>query len=70
MKIPIVEKRALDLYTLKKYVIKQGGMELVNSENRWANVAREMGFNPNNSSKVGNILKAHYERQRWKRDFF
>ena len=70
LKIPIVEKRALDLYTLKKYVLKQGGMEKVNSENSWATVAREMGFNPNNSAKIGNILKAHYERILFPLDVF
>merc|ERR1712106_699225 len=62
LKIPIVEKRALDLYTLKKYVNKDGGLEVVNNEKRWSKVAFEMGYNPQNSSKIGSVLKNHYER--------
>ena len=61
LKIPLVEKRALDLYTLKKYVKKEGGMELVTQENRWQKVANEMGYNPK-SPNVASLLKAHYER--------
>merc|ERR1739838_113619 len=61
LKIPLVEKRALDLYTLKKYVKNQGGMEVVTQEKKWQKVATEMGFNPNNKN-ISNLLKAHYER--------
>ena len=52
LKIPIVEKRALDLFTLKKYVSKEGGLEIVNNEKRWGKVAAELGFNPLNATKI------------------
>lgn len=61
LKIPLVEKRALDLYTLKKYVKNEGGMEVVTTEKKWQRVANEMGFNPQNKN-ISNLLKAHYER--------
>merc|ERR1711936_686924 len=50
LKIPLVEKRALDLYTLRKYVKKEGGMEQVTAESKWPKVATEMGFNPQNKN--------------------
>ena len=61
LKIPLVEKRALDLYTLRKYVKNQGGMEVVTQEKKWQKVANEMGFNPQNKN-IASLLKAHYER--------
>ena len=61
LKIPLVEKRALDLYTLKCYVKKEGGMEAVTAEKKWPKVAHDMGFNPQNKN-IANLLKAHYER--------
>ena len=70
LKIPIVEKRALDLFTLKKYVKKDGGFEMVNKDKRWSNVAAEMGYNPNNCGKIGSLLKAHYERILYPLDIF
>ena len=61
LKIPLVEKRALDLYTLKNYVKKEGGMEVVTAEKKWPKVAQDMGYNPQNKN-IANLLKAHYER--------
>ena len=61
LKIPLVERRALDLYTLKKYVRKEGGMEKVNEEKKWTKVAQDMGYLMTNKN-IGNLLKAHYER--------
>ena len=34
LKIPLVEKRALDLFTLKKYVQREGGMEKVSTRKK------------------------------------
>ena len=34
LKIPLVEKRALDLFTLKKYVLREGGMDKVRQKKR------------------------------------
>jgi hypothetical protein len=70
LQIPIVEKRALDLFTLKKYVLKAGGMEKVNAEKKWAAVAVDIGYNPLNSVKIGALLKSHYERILYPLDVF
>ena len=69
LKIPLVEKRALDLYTLKKYVKNEGGMEIVTSDKKWQKVATDMGFNPMNKN-IANLLKAHYERILYPLDVF
>lgn len=61
LKIPLVEKRALDLYTLKKYVKLEGGMEVVSAEKKWQKVATDMGYSSQNKN-IANLLKAHYER--------
>ena len=70
LEIPIVEKRALDLFTLKKYVLKAGGLDKVNTEKKWASVAVEIGYNPLNSVKIGALLKSHYERILYPLDVF
>ena len=41
LKIPIVEKKALDLFTLKKFVNRLGGMEAVNAERMWGKIAQQ-----------------------------
>jgi hypothetical protein len=35
-----VEKRALDLFTLKKYVLKSGGLEMVNEEKKYCSAVQ------------------------------
>merc|ERR1719469_146599 len=45
-------------------------MELVNLNKHWAKVAAEMGYNPMNSTKIGNILRSHYERILFPLDIF
>jgi hypothetical protein len=62
LKIPLVERRALDLFTLKKYVCQEGGMEKVNADKKWTKVATDMGFAVTTNKNVGAVLKAHYER--------
>ena len=62
LKIPIVEKRALDLFTLRKHVQKHGGFKVVTTERKWDNVATDIGYNPVHSAAIGGQLKGHYER--------
>ena len=69
LKIPLVEKRALDLYTLKRYVIKAGGFAKLTEEKRWQKVATDMGYSAGNKN-IGNILKVHYERILYPLDIF
>ena len=70
LKIPIVEKQALDLFTLRKYVQRNGGLEVVNEGNKWDKVAADIGYNPLHVARVGNKLKGHYERILYPLDVF
>ncbi|XP_022915569.1 lysine-specific demethylase 5 [Onthophagus taurus] len=60
LKIPMVEKRALDLYTLHRIVHSEGGFNSVTKDRKWSKVASMMGY-PQGKS-IGAILKTHYER--------
>uniref|UniRef100_A0A1B0AWY0 [histone H3]-trimethyl-L-lysine(4) demethylase n=1 Tax=Glossina palpalis gambiensis TaxID=67801 RepID=A0A1B0AWY0_9MUSC len=60
LKIPMVERKALDLYTLHRIVQEEGGMEQTTRERKWAKVANRMSYP--SSKSVGATLKAHYER--------
>ncbi len=60
----------MDLFTLKKYVLKAGGLEKVNGEKKWPSVAIDIGYNPLNSVKIGALLKSHYERILYPLDVF
>ncbi|XP_076035943.1 lysine demethylase 5 isoform X2 [Oratosquilla oratoria] len=60
LKIPVVERKALDLYSLHKHVQLEGGHEHVTKERRWNRIANKIGF-PSNKN-LGALLKSHYER--------
>ncbi|XP_065085510.1 lysine-specific demethylase 5 [Ochlerotatus camptorhynchus] len=60
LKIPMVERKPLDLYTLHKVVNEEGGIEVVTKERKWSRVACRMGYQQ--GKNVGTNLKAHYER--------
>lgn len=60
MKIPVLEQRAVDLYSLYKIVEFEGGYTKVCSEKRWSKVASRMGYVYEKNS--GTVLKGHYER--------
>ncbi|CAD7094087.1 unnamed protein product [Hermetia illucens] len=60
LKIPMVERKALDLYTLHRVVQEEGGMEQTTRERKWSKVAQRMGYPAGKG--VGTILKGHYER--------
>ncbi|KAL7304867.1 hypothetical protein TKK_0002673 [Trichogramma kaykai] len=68
LKIPLVERKALDLYSLHRIVTDEGGIETVTKERRWAKIANKMGY-PSGRS-VGSILKNHYERILYPFDVF
>lgn len=68
LKIPNVERKALDLYTLHKIVKEEGGMEMVTKERRWAKIASRMGY-PHGRS-IGSLLRQHYERILYPYDIF
>ena len=70
LRIPMVEEQALDLFTLRKYVQKNGGLEVVNEEKKWEKVSADIGYNPLHAARIGNKLKDHYERILFPLDLF
>ncbi|XP_046896383.1 lysine-specific demethylase 5C isoform X1 [Hypomesus transpacificus] len=60
LKIPNIERRILDLFSLSKIVIEEGGFETVSKERRWARVAQKLGYPP--GKNIGSLLRSHYER--------
>uniref|UniRef100_A0A3B5M4E4 [histone H3]-trimethyl-L-lysine(4) demethylase n=1 Tax=Xiphophorus couchianus TaxID=32473 RepID=A0A3B5M4E4_9TELE len=60
LKIPHIERRILDLYSLSKIVADEGGFELICKERRWARIAQRLGYPP--GKNIGSLLRSHYER--------
>lgn len=60
IKIPVLEHRAVDLYSLYKIVEFEGGFDEVCLEKKWSKVAKRMGYVYEKPS--GTVLKAHYDR--------
>uniref|UniRef100_A0A8C1AFS0 Lysine-specific demethylase 5D n=1 Tax=Cyprinus carpio carpio TaxID=630221 RepID=A0A8C1AFS0_CYPCA len=60
LKIPNIERRILDLFSLAKIVTEEGGFEAVCKERRWARVAQKLGYPP--GKNIGSLLRSHYER--------
>ncbi|KAM9576279.1 lysine-specific demethylase 5C-like isoform 2-T2 [Trichechus inunguis] len=60
LKIPNVERRILDLYSLSKIVTEEGGYEAICKDRRWARVAQRLNFPP--GKNIGSLLRSHYER--------
>ncbi|XP_051950184.1 lysine-specific demethylase 5C-like [Xyrauchen texanus] len=60
LKIPNIERRILDLFSLAKIVTEEGGFEAVSKERRWARVAQKLGYPP--GKNIGSLLRSHYER--------
>uniref|UniRef100_A0A8D2LYL1 Lysine-specific demethylase 5A n=1 Tax=Varanus komodoensis TaxID=61221 RepID=A0A8D2LYL1_VARKO len=60
LKIPVVERKILDLYSLSKIVASKGGFEVVTKEKKWSKVASRLGYLPGKAT--GSLLKSHYER--------
>uniref|UniRef100_A0AAY4C7I8 [histone H3]-trimethyl-L-lysine(4) demethylase n=1 Tax=Denticeps clupeoides TaxID=299321 RepID=A0AAY4C7I8_9TELE len=60
LKIPNIERRILDLFSLSKIVTEEGGFETVSKERRWARVATKLGYPP--GKNIGSLLRSHYER--------
>ncbi|XP_031516959.1 lysine-specific demethylase 5D isoform X4 [Papio anubis] len=60
LKIPNVERRILDLYSLSKIVMEEGGYEAICKDRRWARVAQRLHYPPGRN--IGSLLRSHYER--------
>lgn len=61
LRIPLIDSRALDLYTLNEEVKRLGGMEAVTTNKLWCKLAQRMGFSTNKNG-MGSLLKHHFER--------
>ncbi|XP_066248844.1 lysine-specific demethylase 5 [Euwallacea similis] len=68
LKIPMVERRVLDLYTLHRVVQLEGGFEEVTKQRKWSKVSIRLGYQI--GKNVGTILKQHYERLLFPFDVF
>lgn len=68
LKIPIVDNRGLDLYSLHRIVQEEGGSESVTLKKKWTKVAQQMGLTL--TKNVGSTLKSHYERIIYPYDVF
>lgn len=68
LRIPMIEKRALDLYTLHRLVQKEGGSDHVTKERKWSKIAALMSY-PSGKG-IGTILKSHFDRLLYPYDVF
>lgn len=68
LKIPMVERKALDLYSLHRLVQNEGGLDATTNGRKWSKIASRMGYPVGKS--VGTILKGHYERILYPFDVF
>jgi [histone H3]-trimethyl-L-lysine4 demethylase len=68
LKIPMVERKALDLYSLHRIVQEEGGLELTTRERKWSKIASRMGYP--HGKNIGTNLKSHYERILYPYDVF
>lgn len=64
----MVERKALDLYSLHRMVQDEGGLETTTKERKWSSIAARLGY-PQGKS-CGTILKGHYERILFPYDVF
>lgn len=64
----MVERKALDLYSLHHIVCEEGGLEATTNNRKWSRVATRMGYPAGKG--VGTILKGHYERILYPFDVF
>uniref|UniRef100_A0A4X2JWA7 [histone H3]-trimethyl-L-lysine(4) demethylase n=1 Tax=Vombatus ursinus TaxID=29139 RepID=A0A4X2JWA7_VOMUR len=60
LKIPNVERRILDLHSLSKIVVEEGGYEAISKDRRWARVAQRLNYPA--GKNIGSLLRCHYER--------
>lgn len=68
LKIPMVERRVLDLYTLHRVVQLEGGFDEVTKQRKWSKVSIRLGYQI--GKNIGTILKQHYERLLYPFDVF
>lgn len=60
IRIPAIEDKTVDMYSLYKIVELEGGFDKVNTEKKWPKVALRMGYT--SDKNVGSLLRSHYKR--------
>lgn len=60
MKLPMMDKRLLDLYDLFRFVVMKGGFEEVVQKKLWAQIGRELGYKGKITSSLSSSLKTSY----------
>lgn len=61
-RLPSIDKRSLDLYRLRKYVVLKGGYDQVCKKKLWAQVGRELGYSGRIMTSLSSSLKSAYQR--------
>ncbi|EAZ63821.2 protein involved in cell wall biogenesis and architecture [Scheffersomyces stipitis CBS 6054] len=61
-KLPMIDKRPLDLYKLFKSVIIRGGFIEVINKKLWAQIGRELGYRGKIMTSLSSSLKSSYQR--------
>lgn len=61
-KVPMMDKRPLDLFELFRYVIVRGGYNEVIKKKLWAQIGRELGYKSKIASSLSTWLKISYAR--------
>uniref|UniRef100_A0A146KQ53 [histone H3]-trimethyl-L-lysine(4) demethylase n=1 Tax=Lygus hesperus TaxID=30085 RepID=A0A146KQ53_LYGHE len=61
LKLPSVEKRILDFYTLHQLVQREGGAHSVTRGKKWGKIAMQMGLSKDNRGSA-TTLRSHYEK--------
>lgn len=62
MKLPMMDKRLLDLYDLFRFVIVKGGFNEVIQKKLWAQIGRELGYKGKITSSLSSSLKSSYAK--------
>lgn len=61
-KLPMMDKRPLDLYDLFRLVVSRGGFTEVINKKLWAQVGRELGYKGKITSSLSSSLKMSYAK--------
>lgn len=61
-KLPMMDKRPLDLYDLFRFVVMRGGYVEVINRKLWAQIGRELGYKGKITSSLSSSLKVSYAK--------
>lgn len=59
LKIPMVDRKPLDLYSLYRAVQDEGGLDTASKDRKWSRIAARLNYP---AGKSGTMLRQHYER--------